>query len=150
MLPVYSIVESTHLYSLAGVYPCLPLGSTKLRFEALKMRFNYVLRVSNHPSRTTLPFLSPVQPSFTLFLPVCRLSTSPYILPCVFDSQRPTIHGDDMLFQKQTKLVFRHRGTVHVVFQSRVRNLPICLLWLVRSRGIFRALHHVDFHSCTV
>ena len=50
MLPVYSIVESTHLYSLAGVYPCLPLGSTKLRFEALKIRFNYVLRVSNHPS----------------------------------------------------------------------------------------------------
>jgi hypothetical protein len=60
------------------------------------------------------------------------------------------IHGDDMLFQKQTKLVFRHWGTVHVALQSHVRNLPFCLLWLVRSRGIFRALHHVDFNGCTV
>lgn len=50
-----------------------------------------------------------------------------------------------MLFQKQTKVVFRHPGTVHVAFQSRVPNLPFFLLWLVHPRGIFRALHLVDF-----
>jgi hypothetical protein len=107
MLPVYSIVKSTHLYSR--------------RFSRL-----------------------------SLFSSVRRLSTSPCVLPCVFDSQRPMIHGDDMLLQKQTKLVFRHWGTVHVALQSHVRNLPFSLLWLVRSRGIFRALHHVDFNGCTV
>jgi len=48
-------------------------------------------------------------------------------------------------FQKQIKLVFRHLDTAHVAFQPRVPNLPIFLLRLIRPRGIFRALHLVDF-----